>query len=132
MVAQLFDGIVFVAVIQHGTIIRAEDNECVFRDAQTVECLHQFTHAPIELQDAVAARTLRRLPLKTLVSDARDMDILRGKVQEERVPLIRLDEAIRLAHPGIGEVFVTEAGTRAPGVEANAADPVMNGLVVTV
>jgi len=49
MVPEQFHGLVFVAVVEDGTIIRAEDKECVLREAESIERGKDFSYAPVEL-----------------------------------------------------------------------------------
>ncbi len=49
--AVLFLGGVLVSVDQHWPVVGAEDDECLLLQVQSVERLHQFADAPIQLYD---------------------------------------------------------------------------------
>ena len=132
VIAELFDCAVLVAVVQHRAVIRAEHDEGFLGQAETVERRHQLADGPVELQDGVAAKSQRGLALKPFVRHARDMDVVRGKEQEERPVPVLLDPADGLLDPLVGQLFVAETGLGAAGVEADAADAVVDRVVVAV
>ncbi len=60
------------------------------------------------------------------------MDVVRGEEQKERFTLVLLDELDRLLNPLVGKVFIAEARGMPAGVEADAADAVVDRRVVAV
>src|SRR6056300_227785 len=62
------------------------------------------------------------------------MAFVSSKEKEEGLACLLLlaDEGFALSNPGVGQIFVTEAGGMAAGVKSDAADAVMNGAVVAV
>ena len=132
VVAEFFDGAVFVAIVHDGTVVRAEDNEGVLGEVEAVEGLHDFTNGPVELDDGVGTETVGGDALEALVRDARDVDVVRGVEEEEGLVFVLLDEGVRFFDPLVGEVFVTEAGFFSAGIEADAGDAIMDGAIVSV
>ena len=69
MVAKLLHSIVLVAVVEHGAVVGAEDDERFFGEAQAVERFHQLAHALVahytersdSLLDGYSATALRRI-----------------------------------------------------------------------
>ena len=132
VVAELFEGFVFVAIVHDGAVIGAEDDEGVFGELETVESLHDLADGPVELDDGVGAEAVGRDALKALVRDARDVEVVGGVEEEEGLVLILFDEGVGLLDPLVSEVFIAEAGLVAAGVEADAGDAIMNGGVVSM
>ena len=76
MGADLFNSVVLVAVIKHGAVIAAENDERVFGKFQSIEGIEQLTDAPIKFDDRIAARAQRRFSLKPLVNHARHVQVV--------------------------------------------------------
>ena len=132
MFAYLLKGSVGVSVIHHRTIVRAENDERVLRDAKTIQCGHELSDGPIEFEDAVGTESVGRLALESLVRHARHMRFVRGIKKEEGLVLLRFDARDATPHPLVGEVLVTESRLFPARVEADTADPVVDRVVVTV
>ena len=132
VVAELLDGEVLVAVVEHRAVVAGEDHQRVVGQLQAVERREQLADAPVELHDRVAAGPIVVLPTNRGVRHARHVDVVRGEVEEERLVLVPLDELDALAREGVGHVFVfPERGLAALHV-ADAADAVDDRHVVAV
>lgn len=77
VVAEFFEGFVSVAVVHDGAVVRAEHEEGVFVEAETVDGFHEFTDTPVELDDGVGAKAMGGGTLETFVRDAGDVDVVR-------------------------------------------------------
>jgi hypothetical protein len=136
VVAVLLNRVIFVAVIKHRPVVAAEHDQRVVGKALLSKQLRQLAHAPVKLEDRIAAWPKLGEPLKPLVHNPGHMAFMRRKEQEEGLPwgarLMLRDACPAPLHPGIGQVFIAEAGSMAAGVEADAADAVVDRLVVAV
>ena len=81
-------------------------------------------HLKIELYDSVSARPHVRLAYKTRVRNARDMNVMCRKVQEEGLVFVALDERATLLSQRVGHILVHPAGFLAPRHVPDAADSV--------
>ena len=132
MVVEFFHGAVFVAIIEDGTVVRAEDDHGVFLQPLFLEDSDDFPHAPVQLDDGVASEAGAGFAVKTLMRHARHVNIVRGKVEEKGIGFVLFDPSLRFLDPLVSQVLIAEAGGVATGVEANAADAIVDGAVVAV
>lgn len=132
MAAVFFYGLVFVAVVEDGAVIGAEDDEGSFSELEAVESLKDLADGPVEFGDGIAAVAEWGGVLEAFVGHAGDVDIVGGEEEEEGLVLVGFDPVDGLSDPFIGEVFVTEAGLVSAGIEADTADAVMDGVIMAV
>ena len=130
--AEPFDGAVPVAVIEHRAVVAAEHDQRVVGTFQPIERRGDLADRPVELHDAVAARAHAGGSLKAFVWHPRHVDVVRGEKQKEGFLRVSLDPSHALTDPGVGEVLIAESGPRAPREETDAADPVVNRVVMQV
>ena len=131
MGTQLFNGVVFVAIVQDRPIIAAKDDQCLFVQIQSLQRCHQFANAPIELHNRIRSRPALGLTLKTFMGHSWYMQIMRRKEQEEWLVSIRLHPFHGFVHPAVRQIFVSKTSGMATSIETNAADAIVNGGVVS-
>ena len=72
------------------------------------------------------------LPVEAFVRHARHVDVVRREEEEESLLLVLFDPLDRAFHPLVREIFIAPARGLPAGEEADAADAVVNGMVVAV
>ncbi|MCG3162087.1 MAG: hypothetical protein JMDDDDMK_03316 [Acidobacteria bacterium] len=130
--AELFDRVVFVAVVNHRAVVAGEDDQRVSRQLQTVERGEDFADEPVSLQDGVAARPHSAFARESRIRQARHVRIVRGEIKKEWFAFVPLDEGHGLARVKIGHVFIFPQRGLAAGHVADAADAVDDGHIVAV
>ena len=128
--AEPFGSAVPVAVIEHRAVVAAEHDQRVVGTFQPIERRGDLADRPVDLHDAVAARAHAGGSLKAFVWHPRHVDVVRGEKQKEGFLRVSLDPPHALADPGVGEVLIAESGPRATREETDAADPVVNRVVM--
>ena len=88
MVAHFFQGLVLVAVVPDGSVVRAEYDHGVFFEAFFLEVPYEFSNAPVELDDDVSAVAQPGLSAEALVGNARNVQIMGSEEEEEWVVLV--------------------------------------------
>jgi len=86
VLAEFFEGFVLIPIVHDGTVIRAEDDEGVFGEAETVEGFHDLADGPIELDDGVGP--------EAMWGDTGDVGVGRGVEEEEGLVFVLLDEGV--------------------------------------
>ena len=140
MLAEQLVGVVAVAVVEDGTIVRGEDHEGLLSQAASVQEVEELPHAPVGLDHRVPARPLAAGPLEARVRQARDVDVVGREHQEPGLapPVLAdlgrrvLEELQGLAHEDVGHVLVHPARRLATGHPADARDAVDDRAVVAV
>ena len=132
MGTKLFNRIIFVAVVEDWSIVRTKNDQRVFGEPEPFDGLCQFTHTPVELQDAITARAKFGFSLESFVRDTRNMDVLRGEEEEERPILVGFDPAIGFGNPLVGYIFVAKPSFVSTGVKSDPADSIVYGLIVSM
>ena len=132
VVMEFFHGGVFVTIIEDGTVVRAEDDHGVFLQSLFLEDSDNFANTPVQLDDGIASEAGAGFAVKTLMRHAWHVNIVRGKVEEKGIGFVLFDPSLRFLHPLVSKVLIAETGGVASGVEANAADAIVDGAVVAV
>ena len=76
MVTVFCDGSIFIAVVEDWAVVRAEDDECIFREFKSVECFNEFADAPVELDNDIATVAEFGFALEAFVWNAWDVEIV--------------------------------------------------------
>ena len=128
--ARVGRGAVHVAVVHHPAVVAGEDDERVVGQLVPVELGEDLADAPVELLDAIAAKAVAALALEPRVRHARNVGVVRGEVEEERLRLVVCDERHGPLRDVVGHVLVLPPRRLAAGHPADAADAVDDGHVV--
>ena len=80
MTIEILVGIVLIAVVDNRTVIAGKDQDGVVCDVEAVQCVHDFTYGPVQLQDDVATSAESAFACETWVGDARYMYVLRTHI----------------------------------------------------
>ena len=134
MIAQFCHGVVLVAIIEDGAVVTAEHDQRVSSQAQPIDRRSHLADGPVEFHDAVSPGAQSRGALKPFMRDPWHVDVVRRQQQKEWPgfrPGMGLDPANTLAHPGIGQILVTEPGLCPSRGETDPADAIVNRIVVT-
>jgi hypothetical protein len=132
MAVQQFAGLVLIAVVDDGAVVATEDEDGVVGQVQAVQCVHDLSDGPVQLQDDVAAGAEAALACKAGVGDAGNVDVLRTHIEEEGFVFMSRDEALGLGGDDVGDVFIGPEGGTSAGHPADAGDAVDDGIVVTL
>ena len=77
MSVEKFVSLVLIAVVDNRTVIAGKDQDSVVCDVEAIQCVHDFTDSPVQLQDDVATSAESAFACETWVGDARYMYVLR-------------------------------------------------------
>ena len=130
MSVQQLEGLVLVAVVNHGPVVAAEDEERIICNVQAVQRAHDFAHSPVQLQDDVTAGAQTALSGEAGMRYARHVHVLRAQVEEEWFVLVGSDEVLGLAGDDVGDVLVRPQGGFSSGHPPDARDAVDDGVVM--
>ena len=72
-------------VVEDAAVVAGEDDERVVGQLQLVELGEHLANGPVELDDGVAADAALALAAELRVRHARDVDVVRGHFEEERL-----------------------------------------------
>ena len=138
VVAQALVGVVGVAIVQHGSVVRGEDHERLFIEPSVVQVSEQLADAPVQLDHRVTPRTLPARPFEARVRQTRYVDVVGREHQEPRLALFVVafagrgggEELEGLAGEDVGHVLVHPASSLAAGHPADPRDAVDDRAVV--
>ena len=80
MPVEKFVSLVLIAVVDNRTVIAGKDQDGVVCDVEAVQCVHDFTDGPVQLQDDVATSAEPAFACETWVGDAWYMYVLRTHI----------------------------------------------------
>ena len=106
VVANKFLGLVYITVVKHRAVVTGKYDKGVVKQSLLFESAYNLAYAPIELHDGIAAQSHLALSAETWMRKSRNMDIICGKVHEERCIAVLLDEFNRMGSYAVGNVLV--------------------------
>ena len=69
MSVEKFVSLVLIAVVDNRTVIAGKDQDGVVCDVEAVQCVHDFTYGPVQLQDDVATSAESAFACETWVGE---------------------------------------------------------------
>src|SRR5690606_16233269 len=106
MIAQLFDGVIFVAIVEHWPVIARNEDQRVVEFAAGLEGSDHFADAPVKFYHRIAPRSVRSLSDELFVRRTRDMNLMSRVEQEERTVVLVGNELLGLSRKHLGHRFV--------------------------
>ena len=116
--------IVYIAVVQHRTVIAAENHNCLLSQVQTVQSPHYGAYRSVEFQYRIATPALSALALKARVRHTRHVYVIRRQIQKERRILMPANKATRLTHKVVSDILILPQGRNPTTLIANATDAI--------
>ena len=130
MPVQQFPCLILIAVLKNGAVVTGDDEQGVFSKAQPLQFVHDSPHGPVKFRNGIATQTHSTATAEPFVREARDVDIVRRQIHEERLVLVLLDEIQGMDGDGISDVLVFPQRLASAFHIANASDSVHDGLVM--
>ena len=80
MPVEKFVSMVLIAVVDNWTVIAGKDQDGVVCDVEAIQCVHDFTYGPVQLQDDITTSAEPAFTCKTWVGNAGYMYVLRTHI----------------------------------------------------
>ena len=125
-------GMVFVAVVQHRTVVAGQDNDRVVGQSLAAQGFSEPADRIVELQDSLSAQAHRTLAPKPLVRHTRHVDIVCTEIEEEGAAGVLMDKAHGMGRDGVGNVLIAPQGLAPTPHVADAPYTVHDAHVVSV
>ena len=106
VVAHKLFGLVNISVIEYRTVVAGEYNQCVIEQSLFFKGVDNFAYAPVELYNGIATQAHIALSAETRVGEARNVNIVGGKVHKERLVAVLLYEIHSVFGYAVGYVLV--------------------------
>ena len=132
MISKFFDCVVLVSVVNYRSVVARENHQGVSRQLQPFHGIQDFADAPIELQNHISSGAHPAFTCEPCVRHARDMDVVRGVIQEKLFLPMLLQKLDRLLRDDICHVFIHPTRAFASGHVSDPTDSIDNRLVVPV
>ncbi len=88
MPIEQLDRLIFISIIDHRPVVTRKNHERVLRQTEAIQRPENFPNGPVELQNGIAARAQAAAAGKARVRHARDVDVMSGEIQKERLVLV--------------------------------------------